>query len=78
LPDLVGSELGEGRHGRAVDAVADVQEELAIGIAVAEEAGGQGRAAASAIRNLLSVLMSAYFRSWGAPCQRSTARFGIS
>ena len=45
LPDLVGRELREGGHGRAVDAVADVQEELAIGIAVAENTGGQGRGA---------------------------------
>ena len=48
LPDLVGSELGEGGHGRAGDAVADVQEELPIGGAVAEDARGQSRGAVAA------------------------------
>jgi hypothetical protein len=38
LPDLIGAELSEGRHGRASDSGANVLENLAVGVSVRQNA----------------------------------------
>ena len=44
LPDLIGCELGEGRHLGPLDAAAHVAEDFGIGVAMAERAGEAGGA----------------------------------
>ena len=50
LPDLVGAELGEGRHLGSANAAANAGEDLAIRSAVTQRSGGERRAAVAAGR----------------------------
>jgi hypothetical protein len=69
--------LGEGGHGRPIDAVAYVQEDLPIGAAVVENAGGQGRGAVAARARSVARLAGAVVETIARRDGRAVSRQGI-
>ena len=69
--------MGEGGHGRPIDAVAYVQEELAIGAAAVENAGGQGRGAVAARARSVARLAGAVVETIARRDGRAVSRQGI-
>lgn len=71
LPDLIGAELSEGRHGRASNSGADILENLAVGMSVRQSAAqGWSTVASASFASMASLARRIVYLAAGVACLR--------